>query len=806
MNVSPLYFFGKIALCAAILSLLGLWAAELRAQDSVNLMFEKERLTKDDLAAVTMSEATKLVSVSRSAKRLDELPVTVYVITHEEIVKNGYVTLVDVLKSVPGIRVSQPGAGDLGEMFMMRGQIGNQYAKILLNNVPLQPSVNGGLPIAAQLPIAQAERIEIIYGPAAAVYGGDAVAGVINIITQKAEKGVFAQANSYFGTDSYRHLNFIFGGKLGRDKDVLQYSIYANRTQRDDLNIRHTKDPRLFNTFGYLTHRIGGIFDQIPPEIYQQFENFATENPDLFVQEVMRGQLGLGYYVGTPFEPVINALPQSSELLGVQVNYRNFQFSLEEMQRKDHSAIGRSPLFFSMRNPETYLGERIRRTTLSYQNSWSKWALAANLSYLNYRADVRSSFAVNYESGFDGRAYKYEASDDIFGEAILTYRPSNYVEWTGGFSIQASSNLPTSNDLGQPFNELDYKPFQPNYRPAPQPTFGYFGYNPLAFFNVGGFVQRYYTGKKWNWVVGLRADGNSKYGGIIYPRVAALRKLSEKSSLRLSYAAARKLPAASQSFVSLAVPVIGIGFSDSVSYQQIPNTNLKPEFSTTLEVGYRNFLNKKITFDAGLYFVTTQNHIVSRFVPIDTLQYPNAVANDDSSPTGRSARSFINDENSLTTIVGLQLMVQMRNIIPVLKLDLDLAYQSAFGFETLPGTGDFIPAFRMQPRRFFQGRIAFSPHKRFYVNIQNVISSGFYRRYLTSRKDFDDDAYFIKGYFTSDVHIRYQINKNFHIFTRAINLFNREYAGIDATGFDVDLWYNPQLMRNVQIGLSFRID
>jgi hemoglobin/transferrin/lactoferrin receptor protein len=586
----------------------------------------------------------------------------------------------------------------------------------------------------------------------------------------------------------------------------LQYNIYGNRTQRDDLNIRHAKDPRLFNTFDYLTHFAGRILDQISPEIYQQLENFATANPDLFVQEVLRGRLGLSYYAGTPFEPLINALPQSSELLGVQVNYRNFQFSLEEMQRKDHSAIGRAPLFFSMRNPETYLGERIRRLTLSYQNSWSKWNLTANLSYLNYRTDVRSSFAVNYESGSDGRAYKYEASDDLFGEAILTYRPNSYAEWTGGFAIQASSNLPISNDLGQPFNESDYKPFRPNYRPAPHPSFGYFGYNPLTFLNIGAFVQRYYTGKKWNWVVGFRADGNSKYGSIIYPRVAALRKFSEKSSLRLSYAVARKLPAASQRFVALAMPVIGTGSSDSVRYQQIPNPNLKPELSTTLELGYRNFFNKKITFDAGLYFVTTQHHIVSRFVPVDTLQYPNAVANDNRSPTGRSARSFVNDKNSTATILGLQFMLQMRNLVPMLKLDIDLAYQSAFGFETLPGTGDFIPAFRMQPRRFFQGRIAFSPYKRFYVNIQNVISSGFYRRYLTSRKDFDDESYFIKGYFTSDVHIRYQINKNFHIFTRAINLFNREYAGIDATGFDVDLWYNPQLMRNVQVGLSFRID
>ena len=44
---------------------------------------------------------------------------------------------------------------------------------------PVRPSVVGAMPIGSQLPIRQAERIEVIYGPAATIYGADAASGVI---------------------------------------------------------------------------------------------------------------------------------------------------------------------------------------------------------------------------------------------------------------------------------------------------------------------------------------------------------------------------------------------------------------------------------------------------------------------------------------------------------------------------------------------------------------------------------------------------------------------------------------------------
>ena len=155
-----------------------------------SIIIQKDLLTAGNIIKHKKNNEIKVVSASRTRKRIKDLPVTIHVVTHDEIIKNGYVTLADVLKTLPGIRVSQTGSGEMGEMFQLRGLIGNSYTKILVNNQPVKPSVITGMPIESQLPVRQAERIEVIYGPASAIYGADATAGVINIITREPKNSV----------------------------------------------------------------------------------------------------------------------------------------------------------------------------------------------------------------------------------------------------------------------------------------------------------------------------------------------------------------------------------------------------------------------------------------------------------------------------------------------------------------------------------------------------------------------------------------------------------------------------------------
>ncbi|WP_338764555.1 TonB-dependent receptor [Bernardetia sp. ABR2-2B] len=769
---------------------------------STPLHLAKEKLTEADLTKTTFAEETRLVSVSRSAKELKDIPSTVYVVTKEEILENGYITLVDVMKTVPWIKVSQPGSGVLGEMFFMRGQIGNEYTKILINNVPIQPAVNGALAIGTQLPIAQAERIEIVYGPASAVYGGDAVAGVINIITQTSEKSAYAQANAYFGANDYRHLDFLAGGKAGRDKNVLQYSIYGNLTKRDDLNLDRGSDAfNPFNTF------LNSFTTPNDLQTRRFLRNLATNQPDSFFT-ILENRAGLTSYVGTPFKATVNQLPEQSYLIGVKFNYRKLQVSVDEMYSRRHSVLGRTPAFFSYANPETYMAETTRRTHISYQTSNKKSSFLINASYLFYRLDANSSFGTNYNIGrSSGRSYRYEGSDDVFLESIYTRKINPNFELTGGFSITLSANLPVTNDLEEPFDINLYNDAL-NGNLEPNPILGNFGYNGNNFLNGGVFLQAYYTKNKWVGVFGARIDSRSRFeedstsgNGVLNPRASILYKINPKLSIRSSFATAFRAPPPSIQFTSLALPDIE---TDSVIYQQVPNPNLNPETSLTTEFGVRYFPTKNISLDIVGYFTGTNSPIVGRFRPIDKERYPNASYL--SGNSNGTARVYINDEDSRSAIYGVQGILKVKNIIERIHLDTDVFFSFTQGTEVLPDDGGTINDYRMQPDFMGQWRISLRPSPKWYINFQHVIMSSWYRRNTFNIEQYEEDRSQTDGYYTLDMLVRHYFNKNVSAYFRINNVFDAEYGGIDATGLDVDATFNPQLQRNIQAGVSFRIN
>ena len=59
------------------------------------------------------------------------------------------------------------------------------------------------------------------------------------------------------------------------------------------------------------------------------------------------------------------------------------------------------------------------------------------------------------------------------------------------------------------------------------------------------------------------------------------------------------------------------------------------------------------------------------------------------------------------------------------------------------------------------------------------------------------------GFYTIDLIGGFRFHKNLNLYLKIINLLNKEYGGIDGTGYDVDLRYNPQLGRNIRFGMTF---
>ncbi|MCB0662908.1 MAG: TonB-dependent receptor plug domain-containing protein, partial [Saprospiraceae bacterium] len=280
-----------------VLMLLTFWCTAFAQLDSFPLF---KKLGYEDMLFNNKSfEKQEFLSASRTVKNVGDLPFTVHVITKEEIQRNGYVTLVDAMKTVPGVRVSQPGSSLEGEMFMMRGLIGNRYAKILINDVPIKPTGLLGMPIGAQLPIKQAERIEIIFGPAASIYGADASAGVINIITRTSERPVYVNADIAFGAESFRGLNLLLGGKMGKGKNIVRFSLFGSSTTFEDRRI---------------------IWDSV--EVFQA-NNYFRE-PIEFQRTKDAGLLPNFADPDGDGLPLFGKLPHTSRTFGLNFRWRNF--------------------------------------------------------------------------------------------------------------------------------------------------------------------------------------------------------------------------------------------------------------------------------------------------------------------------------------------------------------------------------------------------------------------------------------------------------------------------------------------------
>ncbi len=128
-----------------------------------------------------------VVTPTKSPVPLDEVGSSITVITREQIEEQNYQTLPDLLKAVPGLSVIQSGPqGALTSVFT-RGSNSNQTL-VLLNGRPIgDPSAANGAFNFAHLPLFNVEQVEVLRGPASALYGSKAIGGVVNIITRQGD-------------------------------------------------------------------------------------------------------------------------------------------------------------------------------------------------------------------------------------------------------------------------------------------------------------------------------------------------------------------------------------------------------------------------------------------------------------------------------------------------------------------------------------------------------------------------------------------------------------------------------------------
>ncbi|NLY58694.1 MAG: TonB-dependent receptor [Gammaproteobacteria bacterium] len=143
------------------------------------------------LAEEALDLGQVVVTASGFEQNLRDAPAAITVITEEELKKKSYTDVTDVLKNVAGVQIS---GGGVERSIMLRGMAAD-YTLFLIDGRPAsgndafsERGSQSGNNVNFLPPLESIERIEVIRGPASALYGSDAMGGVINIITKKVGK------------------------------------------------------------------------------------------------------------------------------------------------------------------------------------------------------------------------------------------------------------------------------------------------------------------------------------------------------------------------------------------------------------------------------------------------------------------------------------------------------------------------------------------------------------------------------------------------------------------------------------------
>ena len=487
-----------------------------------------------------------------SPAQLAEIPVTIAsgtprpifqsaavtsVVTADQIKSMGATELHEVLETIPGVHTSlQPNSFDYSYSIRGISNAANSEVLILLDGTRITTPFGGTLLNTTELPLESIARVEVIRGPGSALYGADAFAGVINIITKKAKdingSALGVRAGDH-GTQSGwgQHSAEWAGWEIATS---LQYQ----RTDGDPSRIisadAQTGLDQVFNTHASLA----------PGAINT---NYETYNGHLKLQ---RKYWDIGFWAfnsnGGARAGVAGALNPNGVISGQQ-----------------------------------YLGD----VRFSTEDLLDDWEFNAHVSYLN--ADLLaqvSLFPANalIPIGLDGNIGSYGSVPMLFPNGVntnlgrtdqipsfelgSTYKgfSQHLLRFSSAFRYESESVSQSSNfgygtqaGVGGALNNV---------------TGTAYSYLPNTHRNIGSLVAQdeWQLASNWQLTTGLRYDHYSDFGGTFNPRVGLVWDINNQLTSKLMYGKAFRAPSFSEQFTQNNPVVVG-------------NSHLKPETINTFE-------------------------------------------------------------------------------------------------------------------------------------------------------------------------------------------------------------------------------
>lgn len=528
---------------------------------------QKKEKEKQKEADVVKREEVVVVTASKVESTLINAPATMSVVTSESIMNSPAQNYGDLLRSVPGLNIIQTSARDIN--------ITSRQSTVTLSNSQLA-LLDGrsiyldffGLILWDFVPSSASEikQIEVVRGPASAVWGANALTGVVNIITKSPREAAGTSLTLQSGTIdrkcdrcSQTDMGYSFGGALTHARavnDSFAYKISAGYFNSDAFSrptgrIPVIDDPREAG------QKVGGAYyplDSATGAFGTRFENSGTRQPklDLRLDQEFKNGGRMIYGAGVAgTEGIV------------------------------HTGIGP---FDIQSGSYMYYGKM----------NYSKGALKVNL----------------FANLLDVKAPNLLALDPATGQAVQLNFKTQTFDFEFGHSRVFAGKHVVSYGGNARRNNFDIT-LTPQSKDRTE---------------LGLYLQDEFFLEKFRFTVGGRVD---KFGNIndpvFSPRITAMYKPAPSQSIRVSYNKAFRSPSTVNNYLYQAIvtpqdisalgPLLPPVLAPLVA-QPFPlvvyatgNENLKQESLTAYEIGYSGTFNGKTTVGAAFYINDTDDNI-----------------------------------------------------------------------------------------------------------------------------------------------------------------------------------------------------
>ncbi|MEJ5317317.1 MAG: TonB-dependent receptor [Tenuifilum sp.] len=488
-----------------------------------------------------------------------------FVITRADIENRGYFDLTDALRDAPYFQLqSEYGHWMKGAIVNLRGHrsgdSGNNKFLILIDGVKLSDEAEEGLFLGLNsIPLSNVKQIEIVYGPNSTLYGRDAYAGMINIITETDD---YSFGNYSYGSFNTQRIGAGLTKNVGTSKWVsLNYSSYTSDEQ----------DP----TNKSVTYKNRHVF---PTHPYTERFYRGTRNSMYNV--------GLGWG-GLKVRFLQNNI-EASETYGCNPDFYVSEYSTV-------TALTNQILHLEFSKNITAKG------TLSFSVYHKKHELDPRTANL-YTADLGRSGTINFADStvlvdslyaYGGRKYYYFRTLTTGFKTRYFYQPSAKLNITSGIDFDFINGIPIISEGkgGKPITtEAQRSRWEHSFN-----TFG--AYSEL----------NWKLGSKFFATAGGRLDYSSDYGLCFNPRMALVSR-KNKFVYKVIFAQGYLAPSVTQRY-----------FESKTTFSWIkPNPNLRPERNYSIDID-ATYIANNIQVTANLFGNHIRDGIVESYQTGDSV-------------------------------------------------------------------------------------------------------------------------------------------------------------------------------------------